>query len=374
MKNWSCWIFQAFRIVLVLGIGITLPGCGPLFTLYASHEGWDKENPKDSNIVTPLKDDEMANALAEKFGLMALFAQVSYRHDLKEAGTLDSACHSTNHDYGMPKNSATRGKWIRLNDGTVGKWSQLKVPNTRACVNDESGLFFETYIYENTTGVIEEAVISFRGTENSQDQILKDWTTSASATFGFQPQQYEQASNYLPDLIESLKNLNPDNQPKIRIYAVGHSLGGGLAQQAGYQFKDILKVFTFNSSPVTNWTYLRFRGLVEQEYPTIYRIYHGGEFLEKLRFFTTSFTSTSFRRYDVGIQFQPRSNIKGHAMAIFTCGFAALIASNLDDKTDAAHFYGREDAQQLILGNSKICGSGYQDMINETNVDLLKAE
>ena len=370
MKNWSAKIARTLRIALVLGAAFSLTGCGPLFTLYASHQGWDKKNPKDSKIVTPLKEDEMAQALADKFGLMALFAQVSYRHDLKEAGTLNSACNSTDVDYGMPKNSATGGEWVRLNGATAGTWSRLKEPKPRACVNDESGLFYETYIYKNAAGLIEEAVISFRGTENSPDQILKDWTTSASATFGIQPKQYELASNYLPDLITALTNLNDD----IKIYAVGHSLGAGLAQQAGYQFREIRKVFTFNSSPVTNWTYLRFRGLVEQEYPTIYRIYHGGEFLEKLRFFTTSFTSTSFRRYDVGIQFQSRSNIKGHAMAIFTCGFAALIASNLDDKTDAAHFYGREDAQQLILGNSEICGSGYNGMINETNVDLIKAE
>ena len=231
-----------------------------------------------------------------------------------------------------------------------------------------------THIKTTPRGVIEEAVISFRGTENFSDQILKDWTTSASATFGIQPSQYKQASNYLPDLIESLKKVNPDNKPIPRIYAVGHSLGGGLAQQAGYQFKDILKVFTFNSSPVTNWTYLRFRGLVEQEYPIIYRIYHGGEFLEKLRFFTTSFTSTSYRRYDVGIQFQQRSNVGGHAMAIFTCGFAALIASDTDGKTDAAHHYGRNYARDQILGNSTFCSPGYKDMINETNPDLIISE
>jgi len=371
MKNWSARLARALRIILVVSAALSLSGCGPLLTLYASHEGWDCEAPqkpkapkecKDRKSVTPLKDDEMANALAEKFGLMALFAQVSYRHDLKATGSLDSACNSTDDDYGMPND-----------DATVGKWSRWKGPN--ACINDDSGLFYETYIYKNTTtGITEEAIISFRGTENFSDQILKDWTTSASATFGIQPTQYKQASNYLPDLIESLKKVNPHNKPIPRIYAVGHSLGGGLAQQTGYQFKDILKVFTFNSSPVTNWTYLRLRGLVEQEYPIIYRIYHGGEFLEKLRFFTTSFTSTSYRRYDVGIQFQPRSNIGGHAMAIFTCGFAALIASDLSDNTDAAHYYDRDFARHQILGNSTFCSSGYKDMINETNPDLIKTE
>jgi len=225
-KSWSGWIARTLRFALVLGTGITLIGCGPLLTLYASHERWDR---KDSKTVTPLKNDEIAQAIADEFGHMALFARVSYRHDLKAINKLNSACNSTNDDYGMPKNDATGGKWMR--------W---KGPHACGDDVDESGLYYETYIYKNGIGPIEEAVISFRGTENSVGQLLKDWTTNASAAFGIQPKQYYLASIYLPDLITALTRLNPD----IRIYAVGHYLGGGLAQQAGYQFRDIRKVFT----------------------------------------------------------------------------------------------------------------------------------
>ena len=38
-----------------------------------------------------------------------------------------------------------------------------------------------------------------------------------------------------------------------RIFAVGHSLGGGLAQHAGYTCPRIEKVFAFNSSPLTGY-------------------------------------------------------------------------------------------------------------------------
>lgn len=61
-------------------------------------------------------------------------------------------------------------------------------------------------------------------------------------------------------------------------------------------------------------------------------------------------------------------------MAIFTCGFAALIASDLSDNTDAAHYYDRDFARHQILGNSTFCSSGYKDMIKETNPDLIKTE
>ena len=355
MKNWVIGIDRTLKFALVLCTGFMVIGCGPLLTLYASHEGFDR---KESKTLTPLKNDETAQAISDEFGLMALFAHVSYRRDLKAMKKFASACNDPQSpeidDYGMPKSDETGGRWMR--------WKGV-----HACVN-ESGLFYETYIYKNATGEIEEAVISFRGTENSLGQILKDWTTNASAAFGIQPKQYYLASIYMPDLIAALKDMNQN----VRIYAVGHSLGGGLAQQAGYQFRDILKVFTFNTSPVTNWTYLRLRGEIQNEYPTIYRIYHGGEFLEKLRFVTTSFTSASYRRYDLGIQFQPRSNVTGHSMEILACGFAALIASNTNNGKDAKHYYGKTYARNQILGNTKICRFGYEDTIDETNVDLIK--
>ena len=70
-------------------------------------------------------------------------------------------------------------------------------------------------------------------------------------------------------------------------------------------------------------------------------------------------------------------------MEILACGFAALIASdtdNPDNPQDAEHYYGRKYARDLILGNSKIsgnseiCGSGYEEMMDETNVDLMTVE
>ncbi len=358
MKNWLVWIAQALKFALVLVMGFTLIGCGPLLTLYVSLTTIEKE---EANIVTPLKDDEIAQVIADRFGLMALFAYVSYRKDLLKTGNLTSACDWTKpaaepDNYGMPKSDAQKeGRWLR--------WK-----GKHSCVNDESGLFYETYVYKkNETAEIQEAVISFRGTEDSLD----DWITNVSPTFGIQPEQYFLASEKLPDLIKALKK----NNKKVKIYAAGHSLGGGLAQQAGYQFKDILEVFTFNTSPVTNWTYLRFRGKVQKEYPTVYRIYHGGEILEKLRFFTTSFTSTSYRRYDLGIQFHPRKIIKGHSMKILVCGFAAIIASDGDNPHDAAHHYGRKyvrdkiledpNTQDKDLANPKICGSDSIEMVNQ---------
>ena len=61
-------------------------------------------------------------------------------------------------------------------------------------------------------------------------------------------------------------------------------------------------------------------------------------------------------------------------MEILACGFAALIASDIENPQDAEPYYGREYARHQILGNPDICRSGYEDMIGENTVDLIKAE
>ena len=69
-------------------------------------------------------------------------------------------------------------------------------------------------------------------------------------------------------------------------------------------------------------------------------------------------------------------------MKIFTCGFAALIASvpeEGDKTTDAAHFYGRKDALNLFpnekeVAATKICERDYLNMIKETNVNLINVK
>ncbi|OIQ03984.1 MAG: hypothetical protein AUK36_01340 [Zetaproteobacteria bacterium CG2_30_59_37] len=299
-------------------------------------EGNDVSSPQ------PLGKDEFAVTIARKFGLMALFAEVAYRKDIEEETRDELACSyiqsGEKETFGMPQPDAF-GHWER--------WHGTQ--SVRGCVN-ESGLFFETYVYRNKDNQLEEAVIAFRGTENRKGQTLKDWKTNMVAAFGFEPKQYEIAKNHIPNLIAALLAERKDKI--IPIYAVGHSLGGGLAQQSGYQSKRIFQVITFNTSPITNWSHLRTAGEVKNRYPNIFRIYHNGEILEKLRFISTSFTSTRYGRYDLGVQFMPKSILTGHSMSIFACVFAALVAG--DDSAEADHHFTRAAAKD-VLENKWIC-------------------
>ena len=82
------------------------------------------------------------------------------------------------------------------------------------------------------------------------------------------------------DLLDKKPELLGDGPPEI--IAAGHSLGGGLAQQAGYASPAIRRVYSFNGSSVTG-----FYDVTEREKNKrgmrIYRISERGEVLALLR-------------------------------------------------------------------------------------------
>lgn len=331
---------------------LLLGGCGLVLTPYAAMKKFEHpeviEDP--SNF-----DDAFIQGVAEEFGILALFAHVVYREDLRLAGSHDRACAYLDSEvedrYGMPYAQDVAERWMR--------WKGPK-----ACIDDrDNGLFYETYIHGGSQDMPQEAVIAFRGTENFKGQFFQDWKTNLSALFGFEPAQYRLARAYIPELIAGLQAANKG----IRIQVVGHSLGGGLAQQAGYQSALVERVVTFNTSPVSNWTYLRLNHEVRNRYPLIYRIYHGGEILEKVRFITTAFTATRFNRYDLGLQFDYKKSFEGHAMRIVSCTLAQMVAAEHHLSDAAAQHYDRRYAREVVLGSSGLCKAdvGKGDMSDE---------
>lgn len=335
----------AAAIGLAVVLAIALSGCGPLVTAYAGLSSNDGEN--DRTQYRP-ESDALLGEMARKFGLMALFAEVVYRRDIPEDVRDGQGCaylesgkeNSEAARFGMPGGGEGQGRWKRWippsNDERV-----------RACI-DVEGLYYETYVYENSAGALEEAVIAFRGTENRRGQYWYDWRSNFVAALGFEPRQYALAQERLQPLIEALRARFGQDGTQPRIYAVGHSLGGGLAQQAGYASEHIAEVFTFNTSPVTNWSHLRLRGEVRKAYPIFHRIYHGGEFLEKVRFVATSFTQARYGRHDIGLQLKDRKNFSGHSMRIIACTFAELVAER-SDIAEADHHYPLAYIREMVL-------------------------
>lgn len=343
------------RLLTALCGAFVLSGCGALLTLYASTTRHDVINHTERPNHG---DDAFLTDMAERFGLMALFAEVVYRRDLPPDQRDGNGCRYLDPgappvEFGMPRDASGRGwkRWVpppALREAIV------------PCI-DEKGLYYETYILESVDGRLEKAVIAFRGTENRASQFVSDWGSNVTAFLGFEPPQYRLSRRHLPPLIEALYRRFDREGTVPVIHVTGHSLGGGLAQQAGYMSRRISEVFTFNTSPVTNWSHLRLDGAVENAYPIFHRIYHGGEILEKVRFISTAVTEARYGRHDIGLQLEPRSNVGGHQMKIIACAFAQQIAARGEDAGPADHHYPVSWINAVVLkdtgsAENKLCG------------------
>lgn len=97
--------------------------------------------------------------------------------------------------------------------------------------------------------------------------------------------QYDLVRTLAPYVEKHAKNAFPSkNIRDIRVIATGHSLGGGLAQQAGYAGEDIKTVFAFDSSSVTGFYDVE-EGILEKAKfgMRVYRLNERGEILQYLR-------------------------------------------------------------------------------------------
>ena len=118
-------------------------------------------------------------------------------------------------------------------------------------------------------------VVVFRGTSG-----LVDFHSNLHWLFKMLPyalDQYEQ----VPLILDLLDDYIPNG---YKVYAAGHSLGGGLAQYALYYSPKITIAYVFNTTPVTGWTDLdsdqRMRNVKGNR---VYRVHENGEVLEFLR-------------------------------------------------------------------------------------------
>ncbi len=348
---------HALRLAMLLAVllsCLSLAGCGVLVTWYADQHVNDKGND-DSDFKA--QDDTLLQELAQRFGLMALLSEAVYRRDLSRVERDGSGCAylqagatASAPEYGMP--AGRNGRWKRWMPAGAAETALSGAPDKApvACMDDPTGLYYETYVLERH-GQLVEAVIAFRGTENRPGQTFRDWRSNIAAFFGFEPAQYKAARAQMVPLIEALSNVLAKPDGKAKIYAVGHSLGGGLAQQAGYMSKNILAVYTFNTTPVTNWSRLRLDGEVRNAYPIFHRVYHGGEFLEKVRFVATSATKARFGRHDIGLQLKDRSNVAGHSIQLMACEFARLVRDSGID--EASHGYASEWIRNTLLDDRR---------------------
>lgn len=152
------------------------------------------------------------------------------------------------------------------------------------------GLQYQVFI-KQTINAPTQAVIVFRGTDKSFGDLFTDfrWVTRF---IPFTWDQYDQTRALIPDLVKYIRSKYGDD---VRIITTGHSLGGGLAQQALYVTPYIKNAYVFNTSSVTG--FYSVEDFSERDINkvgvSIFKIHERGEVLQYLRFLTMPFTLIS---------------------------------------------------------------------------------
>ena len=153
-------------------------------------------------------------------------------------------------------------------------------PPTPAYRMKISGLSYRVFERSGRGGGRRFAIV-FRGTSFNSPG---DWYSNSRWITRLNPvtwDQYQQVRSLVASLEAALELRYGAN---FELVAVGHSLGGGLAQQAAYASRRIQQVYAFNTSPVTGATSIDQRNTdLSRRGDVLHRVYESGEVLAGIR-------------------------------------------------------------------------------------------
>ncbi len=200
------------------------------------------------------------------------------------------------------------------------------------------GLKVDSY-YKYEDGMTYVTII-FRGTRFNKWQ---DWFSNANWLTRYIPyvhnsykQTILQIDAYISAISQYLIDQNiAESKNAIKFISTGHSLGGGLAQQAAYASCEIVTVYAFDPSPVTGYySVKRSKRHNNVEGLKIYRIWEHGEVLLYLRQITKTAQKISFNANINPRIVEVRFNFVEHVNAISEHSMVNLATSLIQVEQD----------------------------------------
>ena len=284
-----------------------------------------------------------ALAMLRQLSPHADMAEAVYRRDLAVSERQERACDYVTATDAPALRSGLPDGWVRLNQQLVKQLGMQPAAGQGGPLQPcrgAKGLQYETYIRLDAAGRPLEAVLAFRGTENTRYEWRSDWIANFSNVdfgVGANP-QFSEARTEGGRLIEALVRVLPkttssavckaamgrDEGVQAPIDLVGHSLGGGLAQHLAYSSKacDVRATVAFDPSPATGWFFLHWRNHVVTKDPHISRVYLDGEALSFVRKISTRFNHARDYRRDIRMTF-PDVDVGAfgrHSMTLLAAG------------------------------------------------------
>lgn len=169
-----------------------------------------------------------------------------------------------------------RGGWtcLRTHTGAIG------CPPDRPCAGGLQAMAWKARDCK-------EIVISFRGTDKNEPG---DWESNLRFLYRDVFDQYDQVAKVITLAVDRIEQ---DCKPP-RIITTGHSLGGGLAQQAAFAEPRIDYVYAFDPSPIAGFFNVSaIKRVRNVEDLGIDRVYESGEVLALTRYLSSGIYATA---------------------------------------------------------------------------------